>query len=186
MHPSQQSADQPKGLQNKVLSEGRQYGKCSTWNHCLFFPPLRVRSKANRGGSPPQYYLRAQTVDLERQSGTAGSLCLSTLITVFVITCGGREGGSGGRSGIVCAPVVIVVHFPSNGGKYSETWASNWEKRQVERFVISYVRRATLVVASRGKYDMLHAEPVAHFETRWITLLGSGLNYVCAVQSWAL
>lgn len=58
--------------------------------HCktiVYSLPSRVsvRNKANREGSPLQYYLRAQTVDSERQSGTVRSLCLSTLITVLLL-----------------------------------------------------------------------------------------------------
>lgn len=63
------------------------------------------------GGSPQQCYLRAQTVDSERQSGTARSLYLSTLIIVLSVYV---EGSWEAIVGVVCT-VVVIVHLPSTG-----------------------------------------------------------------------
>lgn len=81
-----------------------------------------VRRKANRGGSPLQYYLRAQTVDLERQPDH----CVYQLWSLFCYFVWREQGR------IVCAVVVIIVHFPSTGLMYSKLWASNWEKKTGE------------------------------------------------------
>lgn len=47
MHSSQQSADQPKGLQNKVLSEGKTVWEVLNMKPSILFPPpLRVGARS--------------------------------------------------------------------------------------------------------------------------------------------
>lgn len=47
MHSSQQSADQPKGLQNKVLSEGKTVWEVLNMKPpSILSPPLRVGARS--------------------------------------------------------------------------------------------------------------------------------------------
>lgn len=47
--------------------------------------------KANRGGCPLQYYLRAQTLHSKRQSETARSIRLSAVIIVWLLCVEGTR-----------------------------------------------------------------------------------------------
>lgn len=150
---------------------------------CSFPSSVWARSKANWGGSPLQYYLRAQTLDSERQSGTARSRCLSTMIIVLLLCV---EGTREARVELfVLWLLLLFISLPLDKCIRSR-------ERLIEKKTGEEICNQLYAPCNAGgsfkrtsKCDIPRGA-VAHFETLWITLLGSSLNYVCAVQCRAL